>query len=221
MANGAIHTGISCHLDMFYRVDFPLVYGEVELNFLAHNSANENQLSRIFSRGEEGELFLKGVLEVFDIGGCLHNYEGFSQPDGLAMKYFRMASFHNQAMAVALCGNVSLAGAVQSSLLCAELAVKAGLFHLGKDEDFARNKVGHNLKVAVQELVAVGKIDQTEIESRIRILPDFVSSRYEERRWTRLELVAIASAAQAILAMIARMMSGYSFNEAICTQASA
>jgi glucose-6-phosphate-specific signal transduction histidine kinase len=81
--------------------------------------------------------------------------------------------------------------------------------------------VGHNLKVAVPELVAVGKIDQTEIESRIRILPDFVSSRYEERRWTRLELVAIASAAQAILAMIARMMSGYSFNEAICTQASA
>ena len=112
MANGAIHTGISCHLDMFYRVDFPLVYGEVELNFLAHTSANENQLSRIFSRGEESELFLKGVLEVFDIGGCLHNHEGFSQPDGLAMKYFRMASFHNQAMAVALCGNVSLAGAV-------------------------------------------------------------------------------------------------------------
>jgi hypothetical protein len=81
--------------------------------------------------------------------------------------------------------------------------------------------VGHNLKVAVPELVAAGKIDQTEIETRIRILPDFVSSRYEERRRTRLELVAIASAAQAILAMIARMMSGYSFNEAICTQASA
>ncbi|MCP5085680.1 MAG: hypothetical protein GY952_02590 [Rhodobacteraceae bacterium] len=220
MGMGAVHTGVACHLDLFFRVDFPLIYGSVQLDFLKQTDASENQLRRIFQRKEDGEKFLSNIVDVFDIGGCIGNYHGFEQPNGMPMRYMRMAAFHNQAFSATLTGTYNLAGAVQSSLLCAELSTKAALLDIGKDEDFLKTRIGHNLDTAVQVLREESEFEVDHLSKEIGKLPHFVKSRYEEKKWTRLELAEIALASQSILANICRKVSGGSFQQLLDSQAS-
>jgi hypothetical protein len=215
MGIGAIHTGIACHLDLFYRVDFPLIYGEVNINFLSLTNAYPAQLERIWSVKKDSDAFLSNILDVCDIGGTLAPNHGFTPPSGEALNYFRMAAFHNQAFAATLSSNCSLTGAVQSALLCAELAVKAALLHLGKDEEFLRTRIGHDLTKAVPVLVGEGAYEKKSLEENIGQLPHFVKSRYQERKWPRNELVSISLAAQNILSEVSRKISDFSYAQLI------
>jgi hypothetical protein len=95
------------------------------------------------------------------------------------------------------------------------LAVKAALLHLEKDENFLRNKVGHNLANAIPVLVDQGLIDRDIMEENIGKLPDFVKSRYDEKQWDRNELVSISLAAQRILGEVCRTISGNSYGNMI------
>jgi hypothetical protein len=102
MGIGAIHTGIACHLDMFFRVDFPLIYGEVKINFLKLTNASQSQLSRIWLVEENGEAFLSNIIDVCDIGGTLAPNHGFDSPKFDSMRYLKMSAYHNQAFAATL-----------------------------------------------------------------------------------------------------------------------
>ena len=215
LAIGSIHSGLAFHLDLFFRIDFPLVYGTVNLDFHKQSDASETQLARIFSVQEDSESYISDVVDVFDIGACLGNYEGFAQVCDEAMKYFRMAAFHSQAVVALLTGIFDFKGSIQSSLLCAELSIKAALIEMGMSEKELKNTIGHNLRNAVPHLCRAREYDEVELLQLIEALPNFVSSRYDTKDWSRVEVSKIARSAQQLLAIVSREFSGNSFRKKI------
>lgn len=211
LAIGSIHSGLAFHLDLFFRVDLPIVYGSGKLDPLKQTDATEIQLHRIFSREQDGKSFISDIVDVFDIGACLGGFEGFQQPKEEAMRFFRMASFHSQSVVAALTGIFDFKGSIQSALLCSELSVKAALIEIGLDENSLKNKMGHDLKKAIPILCEQADFDKSELELNISALPHFVTSRYDTKNWTRTEVSSIAKTSQRILAIISRKFSGNSF----------
>ncbi len=211
LAVGSIHSGLAFHLDLFFRVDVPRVYGTINLKFLEHTDATDAQLKRIFSYKNESEPFVSDIVDVFDIGGCLGGFYGFSQPRAEAMRLFRMSAFHSQSVVATLSGIFDFKGAIQSALLSSELSIKAALIEIGKGERFLKKEIGHNLEKAIPFLCAKAGYDQGDLELNICELPNFVSSRYDTKDWSRSEVSKIAKSSQRLLATVSRKFSGKSF----------
>ncbi len=76
------------------------------------------------------------------------------------------------------------------------------------------------MDTAVQVLREESEFEVDHLSKEIGKLPHFVKSRYEEKKWTRLELAEIALASQSILANICRKVSGGSFQQLLDSQAS-
>lgn len=213
-----IYSGLACHLDMFFRVKVPIIFGAVKFDLFDATDITEYQRARLNINKLEENQFIDAAIDVFDIGGCLMPFDKFSQPQGEAGSYYQLSALHNQAAAATAIGAYDLRGAVQSALLCAELAIKAALLMVGKDSNFIKNSIGHNLKRALPHLRQDARFEVDEMEELLAKLPDFVISRYKNEHRTRVEIAEIVLSAQRILALVARGYSQHSMRNVRCSQ---
>ncbi|VVT26838.1 conserved hypothetical protein [Roseovarius sp. EC-HK134] len=205
-----VYSGLTCHMDMFFRVKVPLIFGTARFDLFDATDITEHQRARLSKNRLEEEKFIDAAVDVFDIGGCLMPFDKYSKPQGEAGEYYQLSALHNQAAAATAIGAYDFRGAIQSALLCAELAMKSALLMLGQNREFIKNSIGHRLEKALPYLESDGRFNVPEMKERLDKLPDFVMSRYISERRTRFEIGEIVLSAQRILAIVARGHSQHS-----------
>lgn len=212
---GAVNAGLAVHLDIFFRVHLPVVFGRITANPFDWTDMTDMQKARLHSESAEEREVLCQIIDVIDIGSTLGNFAGFNSPPPVAAPFFSMAAFHNQAAASICTSAFDLRGAIMASLLCAELATKSLALASGLPHDELQRAIGHNLQKARPYLEKFEGFDVAEFLTLAERLPHFVNSRYEEKDWSRGQCAEIVLAGQKMLAMAARHFAGHSFANSV------
>ena len=211
---GGIHGGIFMFRDVFARIDVPVILGRVAVKPLEMTDLSESQLKWLSFRPADLKMFYDQFSDIFDFAGVIAPFAGYKVPPKEALDLFRLASFQLQAAAAALSVAFDFRGAIQSALIGAELALKAGLAANGVDEK-ARRKHSHDLASAAKAFaVDSSRFDRQRVLATINKLPAYVENRYSPEQPGRLETGHIVMGAQYIAGEVVRQVAGFSIRSA-------
>jgi hypothetical protein len=102
--------------------------------------------------------------------------------------YATLARMQLESAAATVTAQCDLRGAVQSSLLAAELILKAALFSSGVSEANVKSNFGHNTQTMSDHLQRNGlAADFSRINGVLKNLPRFVDNRYTASQPSRTE----------------------------------
>lgn len=215
LAVGGIHGGIFMFRDVFARIYIPFGYGRMSVNPFELTDFSEAQLRWLASRPQDLAAFHDQFIDIFDFAGTLGRLGNYKMPAKEAQELFQLASFQLQAAAAALSVAFDFRGAIQSSLIGAELSLKAGLAALGVEEK-ERRKHSHDLASAA---TAFSKGSQTFDLDRVlkttQRLPQYVENRYSPEQPDRMAVGRIVMGAQYIAGEVARQLGEYSIRSAM------
>lgn len=201
--------------DVFARISIPLGYGRMSVDPFQLTDLSEAQLRWLGSRPKDVAIFLDQFIDIFDFAGILGRLGDYKTLPKEAQEIFQLASFQLQAAAAALSVAFDFRGAIQSSLIGAELSLKAGLAAQGANEE-ARRKHGHNLTSAAKAFSA-GRpsFDLDRVLRTIERLPQYVENRYSHEQPDRVAVGHIVMGAQFIAGEVARQIGEYSVRTAM------
>jgi len=215
LAIGGIHGGIYMFRDVFARIYIPFGYGQMSIDPFQLTDFSETQLRWLASRPEDLATFHDQFIDIFDFAGTVGRLGDYKMPPKDAQELLQLASFQLQAAAAALSVAFDYRGAVQSSLIGAELALKAGLAALGVEEK-ERRKYGHDLASIASTLGSrCAGLDLNRVLNTTAQLPAFVDNRYSAEQPGRVEVGHIVMRAQYLAGEVARQIGGYSIRSAI------
>lgn len=139
------HVGVFMYRDIFAQISVPLVFGQVSLNPFDHIELTPIQLRILQTEPETIEIFLDQFSDIFDIQyGTTELKEQYSTIE-LTDRFINLSRLHLHAAAAVLTGGYDYRGAVQSSLLASELALKSGAAVEGLTETEIKTRFGHGL----------------------------------------------------------------------------
>jgi hypothetical protein len=215
LAVGGIHGGIFMFRDVFARVSIPLGYGKISINPLQLTDLSPMQLKWLCSRPSDLQMYMDQFTDIIDFAGGVGGLGDYKTPPTDALEIFWLAAFQLQAAAAALSVAFDFRGAVQSALIGAELALKAGLAAIGANED-ERKKYRHNLaSAAMAYSAAQPNFDLARVLATTKRLPAFVENRYSPEQPTRIETGHIVMGAQYIAGEVMRQITGFSFRSVL------
>lgn len=201
--------------DVFSRLYVPIAFGTVNIDPFTLTDLNQNQIEWLVGRPEDLSIFIDQFVDIFDFGGGIGRLGDFKRPPEPALDMFQLATFQFQAATAALRLAFDFRGAIQSSLIATELAMKAGLAAAGVAEG-ERRKHGHNLlTMAEQYALAMPRFDLPRVTAAIQRMPAYVENRYSPNQPSRVETGHIAMNAQYIGAEVMRQVTGYSIRDAL------
>lgn len=214
LAVGGIHGGIYMFRDVFARIDVPLIYGHVSIDPFKMTNLTPNQLRWLGQRPDDVCVFLDQFTDIFDFAGGIGNLADFKRPPKDALGTFWLAAFQLQAAAAALSVAFDSRGAVQSALIGAELALKAGLAAVGKTAKEIKDH-GHNLTTAADDYFKLKpEFDIQRVRSVIGRMPPYVKNRYSAQQPSRVETGHIVMGAQYLAGEVMRQLTGFSCRSA-------
>lgn len=215
LAVGGIHGGIFMFRDVFARIYIPFGYGQMAVNPFQLTDLSEAQLRWLASRPQDLAAFHDQFIDIFDFAGTLGRLGNYKMPPKEAHEIFQLASFQLQAAAAALSVAFDFRGAIQSCLIGAELALKAGLAAQGADEK-ERRKHGHDLASAANAF-SKGRqaFDLDRVVNTIKRLPQYVENRYSSEQPNRMAVGRIVMGAQYIAGEVARQIGEFSIRSAM------
>lgn len=203
------YTGFAHYIDNAYRVDVPVNLGAVKFNLFDNTNMTKQQRFRLAQNSKDLEDFETAAVCAYDIGATVLGFSDFVLPKSRAKELFMLAAFQNQASAVVLTAGAMQSAVLQSASLAFELAVKSLMSNLGAEDDEIR-KIGHKLVGGLDWLESAGLEDAKLLKPKAKLMPNYVESRYELARESRLELLELSSAAQAAVAFCARNLTSKS-----------
>jgi hypothetical protein len=207
---GGIHGGIFMFRDVFARINVPMMFGTVQVDPLKYTDLEPKQLAWLRTRPADFHAFIDQFIDIFDFAGGIGNFGDFKTPPKVALEIFWLAAFQLQAAAAALSMAFDFRGAVQSSLIGAELALKGGLAALGYSEA-DRKRCGHDLEtIAFKLSEARPQFDLERVKAVITRLPHYVENRYAAVQPGRIETGHIAMGAQYIAGEVIRHVTDFS-----------
>jgi hypothetical protein len=160
-------------------------------------------------------MYLDRFIDIFDVASGVGHLADYKVPPKESLEMFQLAAFQLQAAAAILSVAFDFRGAVQSALIGAELALKAGLAAMRVDEE-GRREHGHDLASAAQALAGMQPgLDIQTVLTTIKRLPEYVENRYSPNQPPRAETGHIAMGAQYIAGKVMRQMTGYSVRSAL------
>ena len=205
---GGVHGGAFMFRGIAVAIRIPLFFGTVKLKPFDHNDLSRRQIEWLQSDAKHIESYVVTFCDLFDLAGCVMSYSGYMQPTGLAASLFGLVMFQIQAAGATLCAAFDERGAVQSSLIAAELSLKAALAAKGKNEAELKS-FGHDRSKLVDEVDQLyQKFDTALVRSRMQVLPDLVPNRYSSAQPSRMETGEIVMAAQFLAGEAARAVTG-------------
>lgn len=215
VAIGGVHGGAFMFRGIAAQVYVPLIYGKAKLSPLDFNDLSPRQVEWLVSDEETERSYFDNFCNLFDFASCLSPVAGYGEVSEESVPLLHLAAFQTQSAGATLCAAFDERGAIQSSLLAAELSMKAALAGAGADETTLKD-LGHDLK-RLAEAVAVeyGAFELPAVVKEVRILPKLVPNRYAETQPDRHETGRIVMASQAIAGAVARALTGGSF-KALC-----
>ena len=212
VAVGGIHGGAFMFRGIATHVYVPLILGKVKVEPFKYNDLSPEQLNWMISSPADRKTYYTNFCNLFDFAACLYPMEGFGKVPETALPRLQLAAFQSQSAAATLCAAYDTRGAIQSSLLAAELSMKAALEGDGaRDSDLIKH--GHNLKNLAD---AVGKaydvFDLATVREHINTLPQLVPNRYSLQQPDRNKTGKIVMASQAIVGAVARALTNFGFD---------
>lgn len=208
VAVGGLHGGAFMFRGIAVEVRVPLILGSVQIRPFKHNDLSPSQKDWLASDPEQVEAYLSTFCDIFDFSACLYSFSGYDKPPEAAKHLLSLAAFQLQGAGATLCAAFDERGAIQSSLVGAELALKAALAGNGvSDTDL--KKYGHDLRRLVKAVGNVySKFEITSVNTRMRLLPNLVDNRYSAQQPSRMETGDIVMASQYIAGAVARALTG-------------
>ena len=208
---GGLHGGAFMFRGIAAEVRIPLFFGSVKIDPFKHNDLSSRQIEWLRSDPKHTEAYVSTFSDLFDFAACLYSFGGYAVPPEPARPLFDLAAFQIQAAGATLCAAFDERGALQSSLIGAELALKAALAGKGVSAA-ALKKYAHNLSRLVEAVGNLyGSFELAFVKERVRLLPNLVDNRYSPKQPTRMETGAIVMAGQYIAGAVARAVTGGSF----------
>lgn len=210
------HIGVFMYRDIFARIGVPHINGEVSLNPFDFVDLTPVQLRIIQNEPEEMETYLDQFADVADVQyGTQEIKTPFSKME-LVVRFIGLARLHLHSASAVLTGGYDFRGAVQSSLLATELALKAGAAAHGLTEKKIKDEFGHkNFDVA--EFVGARwlSFDLNRVKRVIAKQPQYVPNRYAATQPERREVGHLVMGAQYIVSEVVRQLSDRDFRSGI------
>ena len=213
VAVGGLHGGAFMFRGIAVEVRVPLFFGCVQIQPFEHNDLSPRQKQWLASDSEQVEAYVSTFCDIFDFSACLYSFNGYGRPPDGAMRLLSLAAFQLQGAGATLCAAFDERGAIQSSLVGAELALKAVLAGNGVSDTDLKG-YGHDLqRLAKAASNVYGEFDLTSVAARIRPLPKLVDNRYSAQQPSRMETGDIVMSCQYIAGSVARAITGGSFRD--------
>ncbi len=214
IAVGGIHMGTFMFRDVFARISVALAYGTVRVEPLRHTNMNELQLRWLRSRPEDYNAFHDQFADIWDFGWGLLELGSTRSVGDECKNFMGLAHFQLQAAAAIVTGAYDFRGAVQSSLIATELALKGGLAASKLDLKALKN-LGHDLGALTAELEKhEPKLDGKRITETIGKFPSYVPNRYSPNQPDRRATGHIVMGAQYVAAEVMRQLTDRNFRSA-------
>lgn len=210
------HIGVFMYRDIFARIAVPHVFGTVSINPFECIDLTPIQLRIIQSEPEEMQVLIDQFSDVADVQYGTQEIKSPFANIELVVRFIGLARLHLHSASAVLTGGYDFRGAVQSSLLATELALKAGAAANGMSEDQIKEKFGHNVG-SVARLVATHwpSFDLDRVTRVIATQPKYVLNRYAASQPERRDVGHLVMGAQYIVSEIARQLSDRDFRKDI------
>jgi hypothetical protein len=207
---GALHGGFFAFRGIYCQFHIPIMFGTVAIDPFNLTDLTENQLNWLASRETDLNRFIAQFADVFDFAGGAYGLADYQVPPREAHELFYLAGFQLQAAAAALCAAYDVRGAIQSSLIGTELALKGGLLAAGANQADLK-AIGHNRSKAADEFAkAYSSFNVDQVHAAMRVMPPYVENRYSAAQPNRFETGEIAMSAQFIAGEMMRAVAGIS-----------
>ena len=201
---GGIHLGFFMFRDIFARFCVPVVYGTPFIDFFALLDLSDDQKRWIAKDNEAMARFEDQAFDLLDFGYGFMEFGHTRQVTDQSKNLIYRAHVQLEAAAATATGAYDYRGTLQSALISAELAMKAGLSCNGYSDSQLR-LFGHDLIKAAR---ALGECETTFDADRViraaRTFPNFVHSRYGGPQPDRREMGHILMKAQFIASEVTR-----------------
>ena len=211
VAVGGLHGGAFMFRGIAIEVRVPMFFGSVRIHPFEHNDLSPRQKEWLASDPKQVEAYVSTFCDIFDFAACLYSFNGYGKPPDGAMHLLSLAAFQLQGAGATLCAAFDERGAIQSSLVGAELALKAALAGNGASEADLKG-YGHDLeRLATTVRNVYESFELTSVKARMRVLPKLVENRYSSDQPSRMETGDIVMASQYIAGAVARALTRGSF----------
>ena len=205
MQEGGIHLGFFMFRDLFARLYVPIIFGAPEVDFVKLLDLSDDQKAWMGDGDEAIRRFEDQSLDLFDFGYGYMEFGHTREVHEEAKNLIYRSHVYLEAAAATATSAFDFRGTVQSALLGAELALKAGLASNGIDEKTLRNRFGHDLKKAALELGRLElNFDADRVCRAVSDFPHFAQSRYNGLIPTRIETGHILMKAQYVASEVTR-----------------
>jgi hypothetical protein len=205
---GGMHLGAYLYRDMFCRLYVPISFGQVAIDFFELIELNDVQRRWIAESPDELARFTDQAADLLDFGYGWQEFGHGRQFTPRSKDLIWRAHTQLEAAAATATSAYDFRGTVQSALLGAELALKAGLAAHGVADLELRRAIGHNIAAATDRLATFEPaLDVARIKRVITRFPDFIESRYDAPPPSRIETGHILMGAQYIASEVTRRFS--------------
>jgi hypothetical protein len=207
IAIGGLHGGAFMFRGIAIEVRVPLFFGSVQIHPFEHNDLSPRQKEWLALSPEHVEAYVSTYCDIFDFSACLNSFSDYDDPPESARHLLGLSAFQLQSAGATLCAAFDERGAIQSSLIGAELALKAALAGNGASDEELRG-YGHVLQRLAKAVHNVyDEFELTSVTARIRLLPNLVDNRYSSQQPSRIETGEIVMACQYIAGSVARALT--------------
>ena len=206
------HLGVFMYRDIFARIAIPTAYGRVRITPMDHVELTDIQKRILSHEPEELEAFHDQFADVWDLE---YGKSELTLPYAkleLADRFINLSRLHLHAAAAIVTGGYDYRGAVQSSLLATELALKTGAAAQGFTEKQIKDTFGHDLDALVTFVAgAWPTFDANRVRRVVAQQPKYVPNRYAKAEPKRVEVGHTIMGAQYLAAEVTRQISSRNF----------
>ena len=221
-----MHVGAFMFRDVFFPIRIPIIFGSPLIDLTSFlTDISETQKNWLFSDKKSELVFFDQTIDLMDFVYGLDDIDKTGQlaDRAKALEWWYLAKQQLEAAAATVLGSFDKYAVIQNCCISVELLLKGALFAKGVDEDTLKSTkkgYGHNLEKLVNR--AYGKLPDLELQTiklAVNQLPDYVSSRYEAKSFTRLDLGKFVMNAQFISGEILRQFSDRDFRKGLDSEA--
>ncbi len=205
MREGGVHLGFFMFRDLFAQLSVPVIFGAPQVDFVKQLDLSDDQKRWLGRDDEAMARFEDQALDLFDFGYGVMEFGHTRVAPEPAKELIYRSHTHLEAAAATATAAYDFRGTVQSALIGAELAIKAGLASNGVDDAKLRQTYGHNLVKAARALGELeAAFDADRVIRAVSAFPDFAQSRYSGPQPSRIETGHILMKAQYIASEVTR-----------------
>ncbi|MXY65925.1 MAG: hypothetical protein F4Y85_11995 [Gammaproteobacteria bacterium] len=185
-----------------------MFFGSVRIYPFKCNDLTPQQKEWLASDPEQVETYVSTFCDIYHFSASLYSFDGYEESPKSAKYLLGLAAYQLQGTSATLCAAFDGRGAIKSSLVGAELALKAALASDGaSDRDL--KKYGHDLRRLVKAVRNVyRKFKMASVNTRVGLLPNLVDNRYSAEQPSRMETGDIVMISQHIAGAVAQALTG-------------